>query len=517
MRIVDGNPRPITDGLIAVLAGAALALSLPPIGFWPIIFVAMPGAINAVRNCGNHLWRAGIAGFLFGFGYFIVAFHWIGFAFLVDAKTYLWMMPFAVGGLAAFMALYWAAAFTAAAMLSRRNVPAVASLPLMLAVVEWLRGYLFTGFPWAVPGLAADGMGGVLQLASLIGMPGLTYLILLWGALPLMLWRTRRTGGGRLFVPALLVLLLPASWAWGEWRKGQLVYQTVPNVSLALVQPNISQDDKWRTENAAAIFDELMTMSTGSEASGATHIIWPESAVPFLLDESKGALARIATDLKPNQTLLSGAIRREGAAAAGDERYYTSILEINESGKVEERYDKWRLVPGGEYLPLAWLLEPLGFRKVVNLPESFSAGQGPASFDLGAAGRAGLLICYEAIFPHDLVDASRRPSWLINVTNDGWFGRSVGPYQHLAQVRMRAVEQNMPVVRAANTGISAIIDGAGHFIEQSRLGEKAIIVGHLPKPGKKPLFAELGVLAAAALAIGCAVALNWSLANLRSG
>ncbi len=357
------------------------------------------------------------------------------------------------------------------------------------------RGYFFTGFPWAAPGLIADGMGGVLQLASLIGMPGLTYWLLLWGLLPAFVWGRRSAPYPHNALPVLLLLLLPASWLWGNWRFSQLVYETVPNVSLLLIQPNVSQDDKWRSDNAAPMFEQLIAMSTvGAGAAVPTHVIWPESAVPFLIDESAAGLQRIADALQPGQTLITGAIRREKGVTPESDRFFTSILEINDEGRVEEAYDKWRLVPGGEFLPLARLLEPLGFRKVVSLPESFTAGPGPRSFDLGKAGRAGLLICYEAIFPDRLLERERRPQWLINVTNDGWFGHSVGPYQHLAQVRMRAVEQNISIVRGANTGISAIIDGAGRYVARSELGMETALAGSLPQAGARTLFGTYGLL-----------------------
>jgi apolipoprotein N-acyltransferase len=493
--------------LLVFAAGMVLSLALPPIGWWPVIFISLPLVMAVWRKSPATLRSAAGIGFCFGFGYFVAAFHWIGFAFLVDAKTYLWMMPFAVGGLAAFMALYWAAAFAASSFLKRRGVPLIASLPLSLAIAEVARGYFFTGFPWAAPGLFADGMGGILQLASLIGMPGLTYWVILWGMLPCLLWRSKPFFSARNVLPALLLLLLPMSWLWGNWRLAGLSHETVPDVRLLLVQPNVSQDDKWRSDNAAPMFEQLIAMSNSADA---THIIWPESALPFLIDESAAGLARIADALRPGQTLITGAIRREKGAVPESDRFFTSILEIDDEGRVEERYDKWRLVPGGEFLPMAWALEPLGFRKVVSLPESFTAGRGPASFYLGMAGRAGLLICYEAIFPDRLLEGEQRPQWLINVTNDGWFGHSVGPYQHLAQARMRAVEQNLPIARAANTGISAIIDGGGRYIVRSQLGVETVLSGPLPQAGHKTLFGSHGLLATILCCFAAALTLTFS-------
>jgi len=494
--------------LLVFVAGAVLSLALPPINWWPVIFATAPlGAV--LLNGAASARQAAVTGFCFGFGYFVAAFHWIGFAFLVDAETYLWMMPFAVGGLAAFMALYWALAFAASHLLKHRGIPLIASLPLAIAIAEVARGYFFTGFPWAAPGLFADGMGGVLQLASLIGMPGLSYWIILWGMLPCLLWRSRPFFSARSVLPMLLLLLLPMGWFWGNWRLSTLHYDGVPGVSLLVVQPNVSQDDKWRSDNAAPMFEQLIAMSSAGTGI-PTHIIWPESALPFLIDESAAGLKRIADALQPGQTLITGAIRREKGVTPENDRFFTSILEINDEGRVEEVYDKWRLVPGGEFLPLAWALEPLGFRKVVNLPESFTAGSGPQSFDLGRAGLAGLLICYEAIFPDRLLENEKRPQWLINVTNDGWFGHSVGPYQHLAQARMRAVEQNIPIVRSANTGISAIIDGAGRYVARSELGVETVLTKPLPQAGAKTLFGALGLLPALLACLVASVTIAFS-------
>ena len=238
---------------------------------------------------------------------------------------------------------------------------------------------------------------------------------------------------------------------------------------LRLVQPNIGQNEKWREGNARKIFDELLGLTAAPPSTGrpVTHIIWPESSVPFLIDESNEGKAELARVLLPGQTLLAGAVRR--SAPRDDADYFTSILIFDNNANVLNHYDKWHLVPGGEFLPMAWLLEPLGLRKLVNLPESFKAGAGPSTLPVPGAGNAGFSICYEAIFPDAVASPTLRPDWLLNVTNDGWFGNSSGPWQHLAQMRLRSIESGAPTARAANTGISAIIDAYGRetFLSQS--------------------------------------------------
>jgi apolipoprotein N-acyltransferase len=476
----------ITVFLAHVLCGLALALALPPYDFLWSAVAGLVGLLflNSDYSGLRPLQHFG-RGLAFGLGYFCFALHWIGYAFLVDADAYLWMMPFAVGGLSLFMALYWGVAFIASGQLSKLHLPVWVTLPICVGVVEWLRGYLFTGFPWAAPGLIADGMGPVLQLASLIGMPGFTVLILMWGmAFGALLQR-------RWFAIVVLATL-PLGFAWGQWRLSSAPMDMAHGPLIRLVQPNISQSDKWRSENAEGIFDELLALSATASAEIPSVVIWPESAVSFLLDESELGLAKIAEVLQPQQTLLAGSLRRS-VDASKDEKYFTSILLIDSEGAVRQSYDKWRLVPGGEYLPFAWALEPLGFRKVVDLPESFTAGVGPRSMDVPGVGLAGMLICYEAIFPHRLVDDQLRPRWIVNVTNDGWFGLSVGPHQHLAQVRMRAVEQGLPIARAANTGISAVIDPWGRYLGRTTLETKAVLDMRLPNAIAPPFFAQWGI------------------------
>ncbi len=472
-------------GLALYGAGLCGALAMPPVGWWPVFALMFPFALIRFGTVMK-LTSAFARGWLFGFGYFCGVLHWIGFAFLVDANTYLWMMPFAVGGLAAVMAVYWGAAAFGSAYLRRFGVPLWMSFPACLAVAEWLRGHLMTGFPWAAPGLAADSMGPILQVAALVGMPGLTLLIVAWCVAPLAFLERRQR------IPAtLLLLLIPAALLFG-WQRQHQIAGTVTGVGLRIVQPNISQEDKWRQDNSVKIFDDLVAASIGPSVNGIkiTHIIWPESAVPFLIDESEGAKNVLRGALAGETHLITGAIRR--ATHEPSAEHFTSVLVFDPYADVIGKYDKWRLVPGGEFLPFAWALEPLGFQRLVSLPGSFAAGPGPRTVEIPGVGKAGIIICYEAIFPDRLVDPSDRPSWIINVTNDGWFGHSTGPYQHLAQARMRAVEQGLPLVRAANTGISAVIDPFGSVLVSKGLGEKGFADALLPRALSTTVYARTG-------------------------
>ncbi len=467
----------------ATILGAISSLGLAPYDQWWILFVVVPLALFGLKGLLQHsMQRIFLAGWCFGFGYFIAALHWIGGAFFVNAATDLWMMPFALGGLSAFLGLFWAIATVIAAWLARRGHPLWLSVPVAFAAIEWLRGHIFTGFPWAVFGQMVDAMWGVEQAAAFVGMTGLTFLVWTWTASVYGVWVER---GLLRWCCIVLLLSFPVTLLLGQWRLATHPTVYVPGIVLRLVQPNISQNEKWREGNARQIFDELLSLTAAPPSTGmpVTHIIWPESSIPFLIDESQKGRSEIAQALKPGQTLLAGAVRRAAHSDGAD--YFTSILVFDSNAKILNHYDKSHLVPGGEFLPLAWLLEPLGLRKIVGLPESFTAGEGATTMPVPGAGNAGFSICYEAIFPQAVANANIPPDWLINVTNDGWFGNSVGPWQHLAQMRLRAIETVAPAARVANTGISAIIDAYGREVFTSPLDAQGAFDVLLPKRGEK--------------------------------
>lgn len=481
-----------TRGLFALAFGAVAALGLPPFGLWPVAFLGFSLFLALLDGAKPVAWRSGFdLGWLFGLGYFVVAFHWIGFAFLVEASTYLWMMPFMLGLLAGGMALYWGLAAWAAKRAGGSGLQLVLFFGGAIGVAEWLRGHLFTGFPWAAPGQMVDGMGGTAQLASMIGMPALTVLVVVWSGWPYAILHRRRLGA------ILLAVTLPLGWVWGDLRLSGAEDELVPGVSFRIVQPNIPQQEKWREDNARVIFDTLLRLSTEPTDArpdglgGVTHLVWPESAVPFLIDESPAARAELQPILGGRTSLITGALRlnRKGEA---DPEVFNSIIVFDGEALPVGRYDKWRLVPGGEFLPLEWLLEPLGFRKVVTTPGSFTAGPGPRTLALPGGLSAALLVCYEMIFPDHLVDPTNRPQLIVNVTNDGWFGRSIGPYQHLVQARIRAIEQGLPVIRAANTGISAVIDPFGRYLHRLPLMEQGVIDSPLPAAVSPTPYARFG-------------------------
>ena len=283
----------------------------------------------------------------------------------------------------------------------------------------------------------------------------------------------------------------------------------VPGVALRIVQPNVPQSDKWRSDNAAAIFERLLRLSGAAEAkASSTVVVWPESSVPFLIDEHPAALAALAASIPNGATLLMGSLRRSTPDPGAN--IFNSVHAIV-GGRIVATYDKAHLVPYGEYLPLESWLGPLGLRRVVTVPGSFDSGAGPRTLAVAGLPSFSPLICYEAIFPGAVRDPLDRPEWLLNVTNDGWFGETSGPYQHLAQARLRAIEEGLPLVRAANTGISAVIDPYGRIIASLPLGTEGTLDGELPGALPPTVYARygdavFGLCLALALLLGTMVA-----------
>ncbi|MFM8747266.1 MAG: apolipoprotein N-acyltransferase [Aestuariivirga sp.] len=489
---ISGLPGPLR-GALCFAAGLLAALGLSPIGAWPLAFLGFPLFLSLLAGAK----RGFLLGWLFGLGYFSLALHWIAFAFLVEAETYLWMMPFMLGILAGGMALYWGLAALAAKWLGGRGASLALAFAASLGAAEWLRGHLFTGFPWAAPGQMVDAMGGLAQLCSVIGMTGLTLLIVLWASLPYAFLADQRRAVRVGMVG--VALLLPLSWGWGAWRLAEAKDSNLPGLAFRIIQPNVPQEQKWREDNARAIFEDLLRLSGMPTAErpdgigGVTHLLWPESAVPFLIDESPGARAELAPLLGGRTVLITGAIRVDRTVVP-EPSVHNGVIVFDGTAEPVARYDKWRLVPGGEFLPLGWLLEPMGFRRVVETPGSFTAGPGPRTLKLPGGLTVAPLVCYEVIFPHRLLDPAARPQAIVNVTNDGWFGRSIGPYQHLAQTRLRAIEQGLPVLRAANTGVSAVIDSHGRIREQLPLGAQGVIDAAVPEALDSTFYGRWGDL-----------------------
>jgi apolipoprotein N-acyltransferase len=386
----------------------------------------------------------------------------------------------------------------------------VFALAITLGLAEFARGHVLTGLPWNLIGYGILGPLPLMQLASLVGVYALSLLAVILFAAPAALFAPARSGlaGGKgtAALALLFVLLLGLGFVWGERRLAAAPHDST-GVRLRIVQANVDQAEKWRPENSAEIFDDYLDLTKSAGLDRVDIVIWPETAVPFLLDDAPDALLAIGAALPEGTSLLVGSARlveeRDAQGPLEAQRVYNSLLAVDHQGRIAGVYDKIHLVPFGEFLPFQDFLESLGFMQLTGVRGGFSAGAGSGLLSIAGAPPARALICYEIIFPDEIAAQGARPGWLINVTNDAWFGSSAGPYQHFHQAQVRAVEQGLPVARAANTGISAVVDPYGRILAEIGLGAKGIIDIELPKVGPTTTYVQFGItLEIAVLVLG---------------
>jgi apolipoprotein N-acyltransferase len=497
--------------LIALAAGAVSALAMAPFNAWPVLFLTFPVMVFLLDGAAAGKWRgipaAALSGFWFGLGYFVPGLYWTGYAFFVDAQTFAWLSPFAVLGLPAYLALYPALGFALARLLWTRDASRLLALAASLTVSEWLRGQLLTGFPWNAFGYALSEPLALAQAASLIGLWGMTFLTVAIFASPAVLIDGGAHGRKAWKAPATAIALLVAMGVFGAIRLSMQPTRMVANVKLRIMQPNLQQDVKFNYGAKQDVMQKYLALSdraSGPQSTGvrdASILIWPESAFPFFLTREADAMAQIADLLPKGTVLITGAVRVPDDARPGVPvtRAYNSIYLIDHDGSILSIYDKLHLVPFGEFLPLQNWMERLGFSQLTKVTGGYIPGTRRRSLDVPGAPRALPLICYEAIFPGHVAERDDRPGWIVNLTNDGWFGISTGPYQHLQQARMRAIEEGLPVVRAANTGISAVIDPMGRILAQLGLGIEGVLDASLPAAIAPTVYARFGNISAAIL------------------
>ena len=432
--------------------------------------------------------RAAWLGWSFYFGQFLVGWHWVAYAFLIYPGATLWELPFALL-LPAGVALFGALACGLAVLFWRDGPGRIFVFACMAALSEWLRGHLFTGFPWNLSGYGWGASLALMQSVSLMGAYGLSFLTILLGAslaeLAVARWRA----------PAALFALFALLWGYGVYRLAATPAADVPGVSLRLVQPNIPQAEKYVRALMLRNWQRLLDLSIQppmKDQKGPTHIIWPEAATGFPVARSVGALDQIALLSARGQSLITGSDRvlrdAEGITA------YNSLYLFRPGGAPPLIYDKFHLVPFGEYLPFARMLNHIGISQLT-VGSGFEPGDHPHVLDAGIAPPMTPLICYEVIFPHEVVDpAEPRPGWLVNITDDSWFGPWAGPRQHFLIARFRAIEEGLPIARAANSGISAVIDPLGRVRARLDLNRMGVVDAGLPVALAPPFYARLGDL-----------------------
>jgi apolipoprotein N-acyltransferase len=486
----------------AFAAGVVSALGFAPFNFFPAMlfgFAALILLIDSAAAGPSRILACAKLGWAFGFGQYLFGLHWIAYSFLVFPGAHEWQSPILLLFFAG-LALFQAAAGAVAGWLWRSGPARVFLFATAYGIAEWLRGHILTGFPWNLPAYGWGASLAILQSTAVFGSYGLSLLTVLVGAAlaelfaPLPKWK----------IPAALIAVFALFWVGGTVRLATAEKYSVPGVSLRLVQPNIPQAEKYPRRYILRNWRRLIDLS---RAPGhPTLTIWPEAAPPFFLDEQPLALQQIADLTHGGQGLITGALRRE-FANDNSLHYANSLFVFGRDGALLATYDKSHLVPFAEYLPFEKTLRPFGIEKLTGIDGSFTAGSGPQAVVMPGAGTVTPLICYEILFPGEVVGASR-PGWFANVTDDSWFGPWAGPRQHLLVAQVRGIEEGLPVARAANTGISAIIDPYGRITRQLGLNQTGFVDGPLPAAIAPTPYSRIGELWF--LLLVCAnVALTW--------
>lgn len=484
--------------LLALAAGAAPALAHPPFGIWPgllgfgFLLYLLDGA-DGDRPLRSAFWRAWLA----GSAYFLISTWWVGEAFLVDVEAHGWQAPFAVGLLAGGLGLLWGAAGLVYRVAAPSHVGRVLVFAAAFAVFEWLRGHILTGFPWDLPGEAWRAGGWISQSASVIGVYGLSFVTLALAAVG-GLWLRPAERGPRLIASGVALAVFALMGGYGAVRTSAPAGATP--LHLRVVQANIDQESKWTPEAFRSIFETYLRLTRQPPTAGAPQprvILWPEGAIPGDATDylAPGTWTRneLIAALKPGQILLIGAARSEGFGAQA--RYFNSLIALRRDGDnltVLGTYDKHHLVPFGEYMPADALMGAIGFKALVHVGDGFTEGAEPAPLSAPGLPPVQPLICYESLFPAFVARDRPRPEWIANVSNDAWFGRTSGPWQHLNLASYRAIEEGVPIVRATPTGVSALVDAWGRPLRRLGLGVRGVIDANLPGTAAPTPYRRLG-------------------------
>jgi apolipoprotein N-acyltransferase len=479
-----------------------MALAMPPFSFVFFIFAGLSIFYNLLAE--HKGWRAFLLGWLFGFGYFAAGLYWIGNALLVPGNPFKWVWPLAIAGLPVGLGIFTGLACYAATRLADlKTWTGFFVFAACLVVSELLRGHIFTGFPWNLYGYGWAGHLPMAQSVALIGTYGLTALTILWAALPGFLFATRAPR--RIVSVSLLVLItsLNIVYMTGAHRLSTHPTRYRDDIIVRVVQPDIPQEDKWDSEKLARNLEKTVADSTGDFMAGKTYaIIWPETAVSdyVLQDWNAGEFIRSSLFKPGRKAYLISGVLRHAEGENGKPLYYNSLMALDTRLAPVSSYDKSHLVPFGEYIPYQDIIPMNPFVDF----SGFTPGPGIGTEKVEGLPPYSGLVCYEVLFPGAVALKSPRPEWIINVTNDAWYGDSPGPYQHLTKAVFRAIEEGLPLARSANTGISALIDPYGRILKTIAYGQNGAIDVPLPYPARQltgygnyrdfPLFAVITVV-----------------------
>jgi apolipoprotein N-acyltransferase len=481
---------PAMRAALTFVSGAVMAFSAPPTAWWPLLFICLSAFYVLLSPLKG--WRAFLSGWLFGFGYFVIGLYLIGNALLVPGNEFKWVWPLAIVGLPIGLAIFTGlAALVATRFADFKTWSGYCVFVFCLVASEWLRGNILTGFPWNLYGYTWAHHLAMVQSVSIFGVYGLTFLTTLWACVPGILY-LQGAKAKQCILPGLAVVLSIASlYGWGAMRLKDNPTVNRDDLIVRVVQPNIPQEDKSNPDLFVPNLRKLVGASTAPFLPGKTYaIIWPETAVSDYAMQDKNVSDFIRTSLPGKETpyfIMAGTLRHEDSGD-GKTTYYNSLVTYDRSLKTLNSYDKSHLVPFGEYIPFKDYIPLHPFVRF----SGFTSGGGITTQSPASLPPFSGLVCYEVIFSGQVADNAQRPEWMVNVTNDGWYADSAGPYQHLSMAVYRAVEEGIPLIRSANTGISAIIDPNGRIIQHINYGIAGFTDAPLPRFLPHTLFNKAG-------------------------
>ena len=460
-------------GLILALAQAPFNLSFTYVVVLPFIGLYVRDVKSAKLGF--------VIGWWLGFGYFVLTIVWIVEPFFVTPEVTGWMAPFALAGMAGGLSFFWALAFYVTVCLTIEGAMRLIFLALCWTLFEFLRANILTGFPWGHLSYGLIDLP-IIQLTAWVGIHGLGLILLIVCFLPAILIPRFRLGIFLLGATLVVLSIL------GLWRSSSLILPNIKQTIVRVVQPNAAQHLKWRSDMVDIFYVRQLEYTSIKEKEKPDVVIWPETALPQLLENSPLIFQEIAKAAGPNTSVITGIVNKK------NNKLRNSLIVINPAGTLDAIYDKKHLVPFGEYMPLVDIMNKLGLSNMVGLAGNFKPGQISRNISVQNFPDFIALICYEAIFPEYSSSSTNRPEWIVHITNDAWFGSFSGPYQHLVQARVRAIEQGLPLVRSANTGISAMIDPYGRVLKSLKLQTAGYFDHILPAALPPTLYAKIGEL-----------------------
>ncbi|PPR78856.1 MAG: Apolipoprotein N-acyltransferase [Alphaproteobacteria bacterium MarineAlpha2_Bin1] len=430
-----------------------------------------------------------LVGWFFGFGFFIFGLHWMAYPMLVDPAKNAWLIPFSIFIFPAFLSIFIGFVSIVSVFLSKNSVQLALVFPVIWVFFEWLRGNILTGFPWNLIGYSFSSFLTISQIASIIGVYGLSLLAVFLGSSFSLVGSKKKQN---LILPLLGVLIILILHFLGSNKLDNSINQ-FQNIKLRLVQPNIAQNEKWIESLKYKNFMKHYSLSKYEGFNDVDLFIWPETALTFT-SKNKIINKDAIDDLLGEDAMLITGMPRAIFFQNDSEKIklYNSIVVLNNKLKILDTYNKFHLVPFGEYLPLRKIFDYFGFSKIVFGPIDYSRGIGPKTIKLNDLPSFSPLICFEAIFPGEVTHSKNRPKWLLSLSNDAWFGNFAGPRQHFEMARLRTIEEGLPLVRVSNTGISAVVDSYGRVLKSLPYGKFGVIDYFLPGNLQRTIYSRLG-------------------------